>query len=413
MIAEETGATGYEISWHAGHRPTHTFGGRQYTFDEMERLGINAMLGDFNCRHMKYPVVVGVTEPKVGEEELALLEEAEGELHEWQGREYTLYELTQVQRRYERELRKLLREITAAEGLGNAERLSAKVDRLEAKLERSMELVELIVNVTAGEEATTPTRPQRVAAVPGINPFPPGVPRLPPIPSREALENFTSDYLLNIILRGINTNLTFYSLPILGPNSLARILSNRHYENNSQLEFSRHITDQHYGNAALMQMGFVLPGSIKSANGCGWVAPYNAFVELGMDVHPAEIVRYIERNNGLIFDGRFGVNPAIYESLFREHGVEVRTTIGIANNLDSRAQAGQTAILAYFHEDPLRRGAHYITITWNPFRNHYAVWNKNNYQTFTSIDDFLSNGNRTFISLTVVGEREEIKWVNI
>ena len=83
--------------------------------------------------------------------------------------------------------------------MGDAERLSAKVDRLEAKLERSMELVELIVNVTVGEEATTPTRPQRVAATGDRlytdgtgtrNPLPPRVPESP-CPREELRESLS------------------------------------------------------------------------------------------------------------------------------------------------------------------------------------------------------------------------------
>jgi len=71
--------TGYEISWHAGHKPSHTFGGKQYTFEEMETLGINDMLDDYNCYHWKFPVIVGETESEYSEEELERLEALETE----------------------------------------------------------------------------------------------------------------------------------------------------------------------------------------------------------------------------------------------------------------------------------------------------------------------------------------------
>jgi len=97
--------TGYEISWHAGHRPEHTFGGRQFTFEEMETQGIADMLDEPNCRHRKFPVIVGVTPPQYSEAELARFAELEQVKHEYRGKEYTLYELRQRLNRYIKKLK--------------------------------------------------------------------------------------------------------------------------------------------------------------------------------------------------------------------------------------------------------------------------------------------------------------------
>jgi len=138
-----------------------------------------------------------------------------------------------------------------------------------------------------------------------------------------------------------------------------------------------------------------------SSNACGWVAAYNAFIAAGMFVHPADIVRYIESNDGLILDGIFGTNPAIYGMLFGEYGLESTTTFRSASGLDAMAQSGTTAVLCYLHDS----GAHFITIKWNEEKGHYDVWNgPDDNEPFSSIDDFLNTPgkNRAFISLTVI-----------
>ena len=119
ILAIESGATGYEISYHSGHRPTHTFGGKQFTFAQMKTMGVEDMLNDYNCRHWKFPVIVGVTPPKYSVEELAYLEAAELVKHEWDGKEYTLYDLMQKKNEYNRKINKVSREITAFAALGD------------------------------------------------------------------------------------------------------------------------------------------------------------------------------------------------------------------------------------------------------------------------------------------------------
>ena len=99
--------TGYEISWHPAHRPEHIFGGRQFTFEEMETQGINKMLQDYNCRHWKFPVIVGVTPPMYSEAELRRLEAGEQVRHVWRNRFLTLYDYTQLRNQYQRELARI------------------------------------------------------------------------------------------------------------------------------------------------------------------------------------------------------------------------------------------------------------------------------------------------------------------
>jgi hypothetical protein len=140
-------ATGYEINWHPAHRKTHDFGGKQYTFAEMKRFGIDAKLNEPNCRHVKFPVVVGVTPPKYSEAELRRLRESEKELHEWNGRKYTLYELAQKLRGYEREIEKSGKLAASRELFGDAAAVREIEARLSAQREKAEALAGLVRSV--------------------------------------------------------------------------------------------------------------------------------------------------------------------------------------------------------------------------------------------------------------------------
>jgi len=102
------------------------------------------------------------------------------------------------------------------------------------------------------------------------------------------------------------------------------VLSRENYEHNLNLEFDGEpITLQHSGVAAEARMGFAPVGS----NACGWIAAYNAFLAIGLNVRPAEIINFIENNNGLNAQGAFGTNPLVFDRLFREYGMATTTTI--------------------------------------------------------------------------------------
>jgi len=152
ILAKEMGATGYEIDWHSGYRPEHDFGGKQFTFEEMETKGINDKLLDYNCLHYKIPVIVGVTPPRYSVEKLAELEATELVRHKWGGKEYTLYELTQVQNRYKRSIERQEREIAAILARGQFEdRAYMRLERLLEKYDELSELIERLNGSVATE----------------------------------------------------------------------------------------------------------------------------------------------------------------------------------------------------------------------------------------------------------------------
>ena len=101
-----------------------------------EVCGLGAVDGleGANCRHRRFPWVEGVSERTYTDEQLEHIDDGLG--CTFDGKTYTAYEATQMQRRVEREVRKLKREKAAykAAGLHEEERaVNIRMQRLNAK----------------------------------------------------------------------------------------------------------------------------------------------------------------------------------------------------------------------------------------------------------------------------------------
>ena len=116
------GTDTFEITWHAGHRPSHGWGGMRYsisgshgypTQDQLYADNGGGTLGDFNCLHDEM-AVDPASKPMYTREELRRLEASELETKTWQGKEYTRYEQQQQMRKYERDIRGVRREQSVA-----------------------------------------------------------------------------------------------------------------------------------------------------------------------------------------------------------------------------------------------------------------------------------------------------------
>lgn len=106
--AEELETDWFEISWHGGARPSHWWGGKWYTKEQLTtvcNLGDVTGLCGANCYHDYSPVIPGISEPTYTEEELAELNRQEKEPIEYCGKKYTKYEALQRQRRLETTMR--------------------------------------------------------------------------------------------------------------------------------------------------------------------------------------------------------------------------------------------------------------------------------------------------------------------
>ena len=123
QFGAEYGADGVEISVHTAPAPDHAdIQGRQFSLEEFDRLENGDIakdndgntydgadkrhIGEFNCRHYTFNIVLGVSKPLYSNEELNKIKEDNEKGFEYEGRHYTNYEGTQLQRRMELYIRK-------------------------------------------------------------------------------------------------------------------------------------------------------------------------------------------------------------------------------------------------------------------------------------------------------------------
>ena len=135
-FGEEYDADGIEISVHSNPAPDHSdVQGRQFStikpseneLSEWEKLeageiakdynGVNRQLehskngsyrhiSEYNCYHKIFTIVLGVSKPEYTDEQLNDIREANLSGFEYEGKHYTMYEGTQLQRRIETAIRK-------------------------------------------------------------------------------------------------------------------------------------------------------------------------------------------------------------------------------------------------------------------------------------------------------------------
>lgn len=121
QFGEEFGADGYEITAHINPAPDHEeVQGRQFSISEYNNLQINGVARDYknkiidirnkhghrpireyNCRHYEFPIVLGVSKPEYSSDELQEIIDNNHDGFELDGKHYTNYEGTQLQRHLE------------------------------------------------------------------------------------------------------------------------------------------------------------------------------------------------------------------------------------------------------------------------------------------------------------------------
>ena len=122
-FGQQYGADGIEISVHSNPAPDHEdIQGRQFTIEEFDKLqagdiakdlqgrvydGSNKrQIGEYNCYHDIFNIIVGVSKPLHTDEQLQKIIDDNKKGFEYEGKHYTMYEGTQLQRRLELEIRK-------------------------------------------------------------------------------------------------------------------------------------------------------------------------------------------------------------------------------------------------------------------------------------------------------------------
>ncbi len=159
MIGKELGCDGIEIDYHSNPRPSHEImQGKQYsivgkktingvTYEDAYEQGVDGaggLLNDYGCLHYKTPIILGISEPRYSEKELARLKEQDKKTYDIDGKQVTGYEATQMMRRLETAIRneKSIKNMAQA---GDSKKL---VKDCNAKIKAYQSKYEEITNIT-------------------------------------------------------------------------------------------------------------------------------------------------------------------------------------------------------------------------------------------------------------------------
>lgn len=108
-VAKDLNTDYFEVTWHAGARPEHWWGGRVYSRQQLNLVcgyGTVEGLCGANCRHSFYAFIPGVSRRMYSDEQLAEMNAAEQVKKPYaDGKSYTAYEATQKQRQMETVMR--------------------------------------------------------------------------------------------------------------------------------------------------------------------------------------------------------------------------------------------------------------------------------------------------------------------
>lgn len=140
-VGRQYGADGKEITVHENSAPDHEpVQGHQFTNEEYAKLqsdqpcedvngnrfpAMERAIGQYNCYHFTYSIIIGVNKPNFTEAELQAYKDRNKQGYtDSKGKHYTMYECTQKQRELERHIRKAKTLIVAARAAGDETLLS-------------------------------------------------------------------------------------------------------------------------------------------------------------------------------------------------------------------------------------------------------------------------------------------------
>lgn len=132
QVASQLGTDMYEVSYHRGARPTHQpWQGRVYTKQQLTDicgLGTGPGLLGWNCYHDYRPFIPGVSVRRYTDEQLDRMNREENTPKTYNGKQYTVYEALQQQRKMERVMRAQRQKIKLLEegGADEQEIIAAK-----------------------------------------------------------------------------------------------------------------------------------------------------------------------------------------------------------------------------------------------------------------------------------------------
>lgn len=127
QIGEQLGADGVEISAHGYCAPDHEdIQGKQMTKADYAKWDAahaypKRQIGKLNCHHFAFSVILGVQEPIHTPEELDEMKKKNAAGMDYEGKHYTMYQATQIQRQLETDIRKCQDVHIMAQAAGDTE----------------------------------------------------------------------------------------------------------------------------------------------------------------------------------------------------------------------------------------------------------------------------------------------------
>lgn len=138
-FGEEFGADGIEVSHHKNPAPDHedTVDGKQFSKEEYEQVNesLERHVGELNCYHFIYPIVLGVSKPMYSKKQLEKDKESNKKGFDFEGNHYTNYEGTQLQRQLETRIRQYKDRQIGAKAIGD----TAEVEHCDNKIRQLSE----------------------------------------------------------------------------------------------------------------------------------------------------------------------------------------------------------------------------------------------------------------------------------
>ena len=132
-VGEELGADGVEISAHVPCADDHLeINGQQYSKKEFEEINskLDRPVGEYNCTHFVFSIILGVSEPSYTERQLRSMRHESLSKVEYEGNKYSKYEATQVQRKLETAIRQQKDRQIIARASGDKDGIAKAQDKI-------------------------------------------------------------------------------------------------------------------------------------------------------------------------------------------------------------------------------------------------------------------------------------------
>ena len=146
IVGRQYGADGIEISAHSPCAEDHLFlQGKQFSNKEFKKLNasLERPIGEYNCRHFVFSIVLGVNQPSYSQKMLNEMNRESQRIIEYEGKKYTAYEATQVQRKLETEIRKQKDQQIIARASGNKELVQESQQKITQLTHKYKELSDI------------------------------------------------------------------------------------------------------------------------------------------------------------------------------------------------------------------------------------------------------------------------------